>query len=63
MRSQAELPAPQAGPLSDGLLARGLIICPLHGYKFELRDGPGRSATSVRRSQTYRASVMPRRAS
>jgi nitrite reductase (NADH) small subunit len=31
----------RAGPLSDGLVGRDRVICPLHGYKFALADGRG----------------------
>lgn len=28
-----------AGPLQDGLVADGCVTCPLHGWRFDLRDG------------------------
>lgn len=27
------------GPLADGLIGGGLVICPLHGYRFDLASG------------------------
>lgn len=36
--TQAECPHRQ-GPLADGLLGDGLVVCPLHGRKFELATG------------------------
>ena len=38
--AQANCPH-RSGPLSDGLLAEHCVICPLHGYAFDLRDRPG----------------------
>lgn len=29
----------RAGPLSDGLLGGANLVCPLHGWKFDLRTG------------------------
>jgi nitrite reductase (NADH) small subunit len=29
------------GPLSEGILGGGRIICPLHAHRFELADGAG----------------------
>lgn len=36
--TQAECPH-QQGPLADGLLGGGTLICPLHALKFDLRTG------------------------
>ena len=36
--TQAECPH-RAGPLSDGLLGGSTLVCPLHGWKFDLRTG------------------------
>ncbi len=36
--TQAECPHRQ-GPLADGLLGNGTLICPLHSLKFDLRTG------------------------
>jgi nitrite reductase (NADH) small subunit len=27
------------GPLADGLLGGGLVVCPLHGFRFDLATG------------------------
>jgi nitrite reductase (NADH) small subunit len=29
------------GPLADGLVGGGIVVCPLHGYRFRLSDGTG----------------------
>ncbi|MBI5415906.1 MAG: nitrite reductase small subunit NirD [Candidatus Omnitrophica bacterium] len=29
------------GPLSEGLLGSGKVVCPLHGHKFDLASGEG----------------------
>ena len=31
----------RAGPLADGLVGGGVVVCPLHGYRFRLVDGTG----------------------
>ncbi len=31
----------RAGPLAEGIIGGGIVICPLHGYKFSLADGRG----------------------
>ncbi len=36
--TQAECPH-RGGPLADGLLGSGTLICPLHSLKFDLRTG------------------------
>ena len=36
--TQAECPHRQ-GPLADGLLGSGTLICPLHSLKFDLKTG------------------------
>ena len=36
--TQAECPH-RGGPLADGLLGAGTLICPLHSLKFDLRTG------------------------
>jgi nitrite reductase (NADH) small subunit len=36
--TQAECPH-RGGPLADGLLGGGTLICPLHSLKFDLRTG------------------------
>lgn len=32
------------GPLSEGVLGGGHVICPLHGHRFNLQDGAGDDA-------------------
>lgn len=46
----------RGGPLADGLVGGALVICPLHGFAFDLRTGeaPGRECE---RLVTYRATV------
>jgi nitrite reductase (NADH) small subunit len=48
----------RGGPLADGLVGGSFVICPLHGYAFDLRTGeaPGRECE---RLATYRAAVNP----
>lgn len=29
------------GPLSDGVMGAGKVVCPLHGHKFDLMTGQG----------------------
>jgi nitrite reductase (NADH) small subunit len=29
------------GPLADGLVGDGTVVCPLHAYRFRLHDGSG----------------------
>ena len=29
----------RAGPLSDGILADGCVVCPLHGWRIDIRTG------------------------
>ncbi|HZP46185.1 MAG TPA: Rieske (2Fe-2S) protein [Candidatus Binataceae bacterium] len=29
------------GPLAEGVIGNGTVVCPLHGYRFSLRDGHG----------------------
>jgi nitrite reductase (NADH) small subunit len=36
--TQAECPHRQ-GPLADGLVGGGQVVCPLHGFRFDLRTG------------------------
>jgi len=31
----------QGGPLHDGLIGAGVVVCPLHGRRFRLADGSG----------------------
>jgi len=32
------------GPLSEGVIGEGKVICPLHGHKFDLTTGQGSEA-------------------
>ena len=43
------------GPLADGLIDGGTVICPLHDRIYDLRSGDG--VNTECRVQTYRASV------
>ncbi len=37
------------GPLSEGIIGNGKVVCPLHGHKFDLETGQGSEKTeSVR---------------
>lgn len=37
------------GPLAEGIIGAGKVICPLHGHKFDLKTGKGsESAECVR---------------
>lgn len=53
--TQARCPHKE-GPLADGLLGGGCVVCPLHGYKFELATGApvGHACGSL---ETYAVSV------
>lgn len=44
------------GPLADGVIGNGKVICPLHGYKFSLRTGEPEGHTCAA-LQTYPVSV------
>jgi len=43
------------GPLADGLIDQGAVICPLHDRTYDLRSGAGLNTEC--RVQTYPASV------
>ena len=34
----------KGGPLADGLIGAGKVICPLHAHKFDLQTGAGSEA-------------------
>lgn len=53
--TRAECPH-RGGPLADGVVGGHAVICPLHGYLFDLRTGEaiGRECT---RLATYRVGV------
>lgn len=46
----------RGGPLADGILGAGTLICPLHSYKFKLATGEsvGNTCPALR---TYRATI------
>jgi nitrite reductase (NADH) small subunit len=58
--TQAECPH-RGGPLSDGLLGGEVLICPLHGWKFDLRTGERQASAGLEacRLETYAARVDP----
>lgn len=41
----------RGGPLADGLIGAGTVICPLHSWKFDLRTG--QSSTAACAIKTY----------
>ena len=44
----------KGGPLADGLVGGGTVICPLHAWKFDLGTGEGAGATPAGcRLKTY----------
>jgi nitrite reductase (NADH) small subunit len=47
LATQATCPH-RSGPLADGIVGSGRVICPLHGYSFDLASGrPGAAATDA----------------
>lgn len=52
--TQADCPHKQ-GPLADGLLGAGTLICPLHSIKFDLATGKSPNADCA--LKTYAAKV------
>ena len=34
----------RGGPLSEGIIGDGKVVCPLHGHKFDLASGQGSEA-------------------
>ena len=34
----------RGGPLSEGIVGEGKVVCPLHGHKFDLATGQGSEA-------------------
>jgi nitrite reductase [NAD(P)H] small subunit len=53
--TQASCPH-RSGPLADGLLGDDCVVCPLHGYAFDLQTGEARSG-ECRRLSTYQVHV------
>jgi nitrite reductase (NADH) small subunit len=47
------------GPLADGLLGGSTVVCPLHGFKFDLATGQPKG-NDCRAIATYPASVNDR---
>lgn len=54
--TQADCPH-KRGPLADGLLGAGTLICPLHSLKFDLATG--KSANAECTLKTYATKVSP----
>jgi nitrite reductase (NADH) small subunit len=56
--TQAQCPH-RGGPLADGLLGGSVLICPLHGWKFDVRTGERLASAGLPACQleTYRARV------
>jgi nitrite reductase (NADH) small subunit len=48
----------RGGPLADGLVGGGSVVCPLHAYRFDLRSGRpfGRECPAL---TTYPVEVTP----
>src|SRR5262245_28337849 len=51
--TQASCPH-KGGPLADGLLGSGTLICPLHSLKFDLRTGQAQGSDCALRVYTAR---------
>jgi nitrite reductase (NADH) small subunit len=54
--TQASCPH-RGGPLADGLLGAGTLICPLHSLKFDLRTGAAQNSDCT--LETYPARLGP----
>jgi nitrite reductase (NADH) small subunit len=54
--TQASCPH-RGGPLADGLLGAGTLICPLHSLKFDLRTGAAQNSDCT--LETYPARISP----
>jgi nitrite reductase (NADH) small subunit len=54
--TQASCPH-RGGPLADGLLGAGTLICPLHALKFDLRTGAAQNSDCT--LETYPARLSP----
>lgn len=44
----------RGGPLADGLVGNGLVLCPLHGWAIELATGACREQRTVLRTYSVR---------
>ena len=53
--TQAECPH-QHGPLADGLLGEGTLICPLHSMKFDLSTGRAENGECALKTYPARSS-------
>jgi 3-phenylpropionate/trans-cinnamate dioxygenase ferredoxin subunit len=53
-----ELCTHQFGPLSDGWLEGYTIECPLHGARFDVRNGEAICLPAVEKLQTYKVVVQ-----
>ena len=49
----------RGGPLADGIVGGGQVICPLHGYRFDLATGQS-IGSDCQPLQTYRVHVDER---
>ncbi len=38
------------GPLAEGIIGDGKVVCPLHGHRFDLKTGEGSEASECVRS-------------
>ena len=54
--TQASCPH-RGGPLADGLLGGGTLVCPLHALKFDLRTGTAQNSECT--LKTYPARLSP----
>ena len=45
------------GPLADGLIDRGAVICPLHDRTYDLRSGAGLNTECILRTYPVRVSA------
>ncbi len=45
----------QGGPLADGLVGAGMVVCPLHAHRFRLNDGSGVDTTL--RARTFPVAI------
>lgn len=46
----------QGGPLDEGMLEDGCVVCPWHGWAFNVKDGSSRFNPSVK-IETYETKV------
>lgn len=45
----------QGGPLADGIIGGGMVVCPLHAHRFRLANGSG--VDTELRARTYPAEI------